>query len=325
MVAIALSLLAAICLGGGAVSARAAMPGVHPFTTIVVSLVVGFVGVLIVVLVFAYSELAEVPQRVLPWILVLGVVQFVGGRSLGYLSVSSIGASRTALFISTQAPFAALLAITLTGEALRPLIAVGTVGVVGALLLASGDSLTEGWRTDRRYLIGCLTALAAGVSMGGASVLAKHTIGIYGSPLTITLLGMLVAMIIMVPSLGATAVRSPAVRTFGWKSMGLVSVSGVCTTIAIVAQFSAVQRADVVVVVPILATFPLWTLLLSHVFIARLERITLRLTIGALLAVGGVIAVALSGQDMTVTHTLTQTLCLWEGESSLGYKNGTLC
>ena len=94
MVAIALSLLAAVCLGGGAVSARAAMPGVHPFTTIVVSLVVGFVGVLIVVLVFAYSELAEVPQRVLPWILVLGVVQFVGGRSLGYLSVSSIGASR---------------------------------------------------------------------------------------------------------------------------------------------------------------------------------------------------------------------------------------
>ena len=53
MVAIALSLLAAIGLGGGAVSARGAMPGVHPLTTIVVSLVVGFVGVAIVALAFA--------------------------------------------------------------------------------------------------------------------------------------------------------------------------------------------------------------------------------------------------------------------------------
>ena len=45
-----------------------------------------------------------------------------------------------------------------------------------------------------------------------------------------------------------------------------------------------------------MATFPLWTLLLSHIFIARLERITLRLVTGAMLAVGGVIAVALGGQ-----------------------------
>ena len=296
MTAIALSLLAAICLGGGAVSARGAMPGVHPFTTIVVSLSVGFVGVVAAVLVFDFPHLISVPKEVWPWILALGVVQFAGGRSLGYLAVSIIGASRTALFISAQAPFAALFAIALTGEALRPLVAVGTVAVVAALLLSSGDSLTRGWRTDRRYVIGCLTALGAGVSMGGSTVLAKKTIGLYGAPLTVTFLSMMVALIILGPLLGAAATRIAAVRTFDWKSMGLVSVSGVTTTIAIVAQFFAVQRADVVVVAPILATFPLWTLLLSHLLIARLEQITLRLTIGALLAVVGVIAVALGGQ-----------------------------
>ena len=296
MVAIALSLLAAIGLGGGAVSARGAMPGVHPFTTIGVSLVMGFGGVAIAVLAFALSDLGEVPQAVLPWILVLGIVQFAGGRSLGYLAVNSIGASRTALFISAQAPFAAFFAIAFTGEALRPLVGVGTVGVVAALLLSSGESLTHGWRTDRRYLIGCLTALASGATMGGSSVLAKKTIGIYGSPLAVTVLSMLVAIIIIAPAVGAAAARNPAVRTFDWKSMGLVSVSGLATAMATVAQFFAVQRADVVIVAPILATFPLWTLLLSHVFIARMERITLRLTIGAMLAIAGVIAVALGGR-----------------------------
>ena len=296
MVAIALSLLAAIGLGGGAVSARGGMPGVHPLTTIGVSLVVGFTGVLIVALAFAFSDLVEVPLAVLPWIVALGVGQFAGGRSLGYLGVSSIGASRTALFISAQAPFAAFFAITFTGEALRPLVAVGTVGVVAALLLASGDSLTQGWRTDRPYLIGCLTALAAGATMGGSTVLAKQTISVYGSPLAVTVFGMLVGMIVIVPVVGIAAARNPAVRTFDGKSMGFVFISGATTAMSVVAQFFAVQRADVVVVAPLLATFPLWTLLLSHVFIARLEAITLRLTIGATLAVAGVIAVALGGR-----------------------------
>ena len=296
MIGIALSLLAAIGLGGGAVSARGAMPGVHPFTTIAVSLVVGFVGVAIVALAFVYSDFSEIPRAVWPWIVAMGVVHFAGGRSLGYLGVSAIGASRTALFISAQAPFAAFFAIAFAGESLRPLVAVGTVGVVAALLLASGDSLTEGWRADRRYLIGCLTSLAAGATMGGSTVIAKQTIEVYGSPLAVTVLSMIVAMVLIVPALGIAAALSPAVRSFDRRSMSLVCVSGVSVAMAVVAQFFAVQRLDVVVVAPILATFPLWTLLLSHVFIARLERITLRLVIGALLAVAGVVSVAVGGQ-----------------------------
>ena len=157
------------------------------------------------------------------------MVQFSGGRSLGYLGVSIIGASRTALFISAQAPFAAFFAIAFTGESLSPLVSVGTLGVVSALLLTSGDSLTRGWRTDRHYLVGCLTALAAGAAMGGSTVLAKKTVGIYDSPLAVTVLGMLIGMIILVPALGVFAARNPAVRTFDWKSMGFVGVSGVTT------------------------------------------------------------------------------------------------
>ena len=296
IMAIALAVLAAIGLGGGAVSARGAMPPVHPASTITVSLVIGFVGVVIAALLFAFSDLLNVPAALWPWILALGVVQFVAGRSMGYIGVSIIGASRTALFICAQAPFAAFLAVAFTGESMRPLVAVGTVGVVAALFLASGDSLTQGWRTDRRYLLGCLIALGAGLGLGGGSVLGKQALGIHGSPLAVTVLSMLVAIVILVPAVGMTAARNPALRVFNWRALALVAISGLRTAMSLVAQFFAVQRVDVVVVAPILATFPLWTLLLSHVFIARMERITLRLVVGALLAVAGVIAVALGGQ-----------------------------
>ncbi len=296
MIAITLSLLAAIGLGGGAVSARGAMPPVHPATTIAVSLVVGFIGVVVAAAAFAWSDFTEIPPAAWSWILLLAAVQFVGGRSMGYIGASIIGPSRTALFICAQAPFAAFLAVAFTGETMHPLIALGTVGVVAALLLSSGDSLTQGWRTDRRYLTGCLIALGAGLSLGAGSVISKQTLAVYDSPLALAALGMLAAMIVLLPLVGYAAARNPELRAWDRKSLAMVAVSGLSTAMALVAQFFAVQRADVVIVAPILATFPLWTLLLSHLFIARLERITLRLTIGALLAVAGVVAVTVGGR-----------------------------
>ena len=296
MLAIVLSLLSAASLGNGAVTGRMGMQGVHPIAVIGVALVVGFVGVAIVALLLDPSGMFQVPREALPWIVAFGLVQFAIGRSTAYASMSAIGASRVSLFISTQVPFAAFFAIAFTGESLTPLVAVGTLAVMAGLLLASGDSITQGWRTDRRYLLGCLSGLMAGAATGGSTVLAKQTVSVSDSPLTITALGMLAAMFIVIPAVGIIAARSPAVRAFDWKSMGFVCLSGLSTTVSIVAQLFAVQRADVLIVAPILATFPLWTLLLAHIFISRLEHITPRLTIGAIVTVAGVVAVAVGGQ-----------------------------
>ena len=296
MAAIVLSLLSAGSLGAGAVAGRAGMQGVHPIAVIGIALVVGFLGSAIADLALDPSGLMQVPQEALPWIVAFGLVQFGVGRTTAYTSLSIIGASRVSLFISTQVPFAAFFAVAFTGESLHPLVAVGTVAVMAGLLMASGDSMTEGWRTDRRYLLGCLSGLMAGAATGASTVLAKQTVNAYDSPLTVAVLGMLAAMVIVVPVTGFIAVRSPAVRAVGWKHMGFVALSGLSTTASIVTQLFAVQRADVVIVAPILATFPLWTLLLSHIFIARLEQITLRLTVGTIVTVAGVAAVAAGGQ-----------------------------
>lgn len=293
MITVVLSLLSAIGLASTAVSSRTGMQGVHWVTATGVSLVVGFLITLLLGMAVAFSDLISVPWAALPWVVAFGVVHFAIGRTAGFISIGIIGASRTALFITSQAPFAAFLAIAFTGEPLRPLVAVGTAAVVVALLLASGDSLTRGWRTDRRYLFGCLTALFSGASMGGGFVLSKQTIAIFDSPMVMTSLSMLAALVFVVPGVAAVAVRNPAVRCYDRKSMGFILLSGLSTALAGAGQFFAVQQGDVVVVAPIIATFPLWTLLLSHIFIARLERVTLRLVVGALFAVAGVIAVAL--------------------------------
>ncbi len=296
MIAVVLSLLSAVGLSGTAVSSRIGMQGVHRVFATGVSLVVGFLVTLLLGMAVAYSDLISVPVAVLPWVLAFGVVHFAIGRSAGMISIDMIGASRASLFVLASSPIAALIAVVFLGETLRPLVAVGTVAVVVALALASGDSLTKGWRTDRQYLLGCLIALFSGAAMGGGLVLSKQTVAIYDSPLVVTSLSMLAAILFVIPVVAVAAARFPAVRSFDRKSMGFVLFSGLTTAVAGGGQFFAVQRGDVVVVAPIIATFPLWTLLLSHIFISRLEQITLRLVVGALLAVAGVIAVAVGGQ-----------------------------
>ena len=296
MMGVALALLGALGLASTVVLSRKGMPGVHPLLTNIVIVLVGIPVVMVLVLAFAFSDIGDLPRAVLPWIALLGVVQLSVGRSTGFFAVNMIGASRTSLFFGVQAPFAALLAVTLGGESLSILVAVGTAVLVVGLLLASGDSLLQGWRTDRRYLMGCVLAVATGCSAGGANVIAKTAIGVFDSPLLIAALGMVAGLMVLAPPVGAAAVMDRSVRTVDRKSLVFVSLAGLTSVAAFAAPVFAVQQVDVVVVAPLYSTFPLWTLLLSHIFIGRLEQVTLRLTLGAALAVAGVVAVSLGGQ-----------------------------
>ena len=182
MIAVAIAPLGAIGLSGVEVTARGAMEGVYPAALVGVSMPLAATVTVTEGLAFAPGGTDEVPQEILPRTMAVEVAQFIRGRSLGMVAINIIGVSRTSLFIAAQAPFAAFFAIAFTGEDLRPVVVVGAIGVVVAPLLAGGDSPTQGWRTDRRYLAGDLIRLVSGASMAADTVLAKQSIGIYNSP-----------------------------------------------------------------------------------------------------------------------------------------------
>ncbi|MEC9287384.1 MAG: DMT family transporter [Chloroflexota bacterium] len=299
MAAVALSILAAFGFAGSAVLARRGMQAIFPLPGVMVSLLASFVFSCVMVLLFALSDIGSIPQAAVFWIIGLGVINFLGGRSQNFLASNLIGASRSSLFISTQAPFAAIFAVAFIGETLNPLVGLGTAGIVCGLLLASGASILEGWRADKIYLLGYMMALGAGASYGATNVMAKQAIGVYDSPIVITALSMLVGIIVISPLVGASAIHSGVIRD---KDQGLlrsllslrfVALAGLSSGIAVIALYFAVQRADVVVVSPIVSSSPLVTLFLSHLFLSRLEQVTPQLVAGTLLAIVGVILVVL--------------------------------
>jgi len=302
MAAVAFSILAAFGFASSAVLSRQGLQAIFPLPGVMVSLIFSFLFTGIMALLFAFSDIGSIPQAALLWILGLGIVNYFGGRTQNFLSVNLIGASRASLFVASQAPFAALFAVAFTGESLHLLVGLGTVGVVGGLIFASGTSILEGWRGDKIFVLGYLMALGAGASYGATNVMAKQTLEVFDSPLVITMLSMLVGMLVLAPLVGANTAHSGVHREKGqgfsknlW-SLRWVALAGIASGIAVISLYFAVQRADVVVISPIVSSSPLITLFLAHVFLARLERVTKRLLFGALLTVGGVVLVVIGNQ-----------------------------
>ena len=291
MDAIALSLLSGLGFGSAAIFARFGMQGMSPLSSTLVSVVVSFLPTLLLALIFALSDIKALPAVALFWFFLLGVINFLGGRNFSYQAIGRIGASRTAAVLSTSAMFAAIFAITITGERPHFVVLVGTVVVVLGLTAALGNSIRDGISDNRGVLIGLGLALVAAASYGGTNVIAKELTEEYGSPFMVSAFGLFFGIILLSPLAGIKAVRE--VRASRGNPVFALSagLSGLAAATGVGALYFALQRADVTVVSPIVSTNPIVTLVLAQIFISRMENLTKWLFIGVGITVAGVIVV----------------------------------
>ena len=293
MDAIALSLLSGFGFGSAAILARIGMQRMSPLSSTLLSVLVSFCPTALLALVFAFSDIRDLPPMALIWFFSLGVLNFLGGRTSSYQAIGRIGASRTAAIQSTAAVFAAVFAITITGERPHFVVLLGTFIVVLGLTTALGNSIREGVSNNRGALIGFGLALVAAASYGGTNVIAKELTEEYGSPLMVSALGLLFGIILLPPLPGASTIRE--VQALKGNPMFAVSagLSGLAAATGVIALYFALQRSDVTVVSPIVSTNPIFTLILAQVFISRMEDITRWLFLGVVITVAGVITVTI--------------------------------
>ena len=300
MTAIGLSFLAILGFGSATIFARLGMGRVGPMPVVFISLFFSFAASGILAAVFVPSHFVTLPLIVLAWCLMLGAFNFLGGRNLSYLAVGRIGASRAGAIVGTSAVFASILAITITGERPHWVVLVGTVVVVGGLATALGRNIMEsaggGEGTSRTALIGYLLAFGAACCYGTTNVVVRALTLEYTSPLVISTISLLFGIMLVAPVAAKQAVaaipearRSPGFLVYAGLS-GLAAATGVNCT------YFALQRAEVVVVSPIVSANPLFTLLLAALFLSQQENVNRWLVLGIAVAVAGVALVVLGSQ-----------------------------
>ena len=187
---------------------------------------------------------------------------------------------------STTPLFAVLGAMLFLGEPLKLAAVAGTAAIVLGMiaLTAHGADRPRAWAA---WVI--LLPLAGAAIRGGAQAAVKGGLALWPDPFIAALVGYCVSSVTIFAANRAFVPRSdapPARRGVFW----FIAV-GICNGLGVLAMYAALNGGRVSVVSPLVATYPLFTLALSAMFL-REEKFGPRVLLGVALTVTGVIVLA---------------------------------
>lgn len=179
------------------------------------------------------------------------------------LSVKKIGPGLTAGLAATSPIFALLIAVIFLGEvATAPILA-------GTLIVICGVMFIAGFRSGQTAIAWPLWAivlpLAAALARGIAHPLMKLGLTEIPNPLTAGLVSTAVSLLVLsILRLGSGRGLPAWNRGYGW-----FALCGVINALGIVGIGTALSIGNVIVVSPLIATTPVFTLLLGYFFFRR--------------------------------------------------------
>ena len=299
---IGLAILTSWLWGTSNVLARVGMKNLSSTTATLFSLICGFVMTTVIALLIFYEKVINLDTNLLPWLALVGFLQFAIGRFLLFTAVRLAGVSRATPLVGSSPLVATSLAVLFAGERLSVIHAIG----IGAIFIGmaivfiqnlepSSISSTKNipkirpWH-DRNILLGSIAALVSAIGFGGnqfisATRIVTETEPLIGAAFTL-MFGTAFVSLFVIKDIKKD-LKSPKK---GFMYMGL---SGLSASTGVVVLFTALANAPISVVSPISNTQPMVSILLTHLFLQQLERVTLQTVMGAGLVIAGVVAITL--------------------------------
>jgi drug/metabolite transporter (DMT)-like permease len=205
---------------------------------------------------------------------------------LGYESNRLAGPTVTGTLASTTPLFAVLGAIVFLGEPLTASAAAGTIAIVLGVVALSwrGAGSLQSWAP---WVIAL--PLAGAAIRGGAQATVKAGLALWPDAFVAVLVGYSVSSITILAANRALLARQR--DAFDRRGIPWFLGVGLCNGMAMLAMYAALNRGQVSVVSPLVATYPLFTLALSALFL-REEKLGPRTLASVALIVAGVIVLA---------------------------------
>ncbi len=202
---------------------------------------------------------------------------------LNFESNRLVGPTIAGTVSSTTPVFAVLCAVLFLGEQLDATIAGGTAAIVLGVvaLTARGEGSARNWAA---WVV--LLPLIGAAIRGGAQAAVKAGLALWPEPFVAVLVGYTVSCATIFAANRVFVPRAAAVpdrRGLLW-----FMAVGLCNGAGMLAMYAALSRAQVSVVSPLVATYPLFTLALSVLFL-REEKPGARILLGVALTVAGVV------------------------------------
>lgn len=283
--AIILGLASAAFLGGGLVLTQFGLRSIHPLSGAAISVpsfTIVFLLLSPLLLRGQTIEWSAVPIFAavgLVFPAVLTILTFASNRALGPVVTGALGNLSPLLSVG--------VAVALLHEPLRvPQFAGLIVAVIGVFTITV--TRTDDMRDWRTWAL--LLPLGASVVRGVIPPIIKVGLEVWPNPIAAGLTGYIVSTLTVLAlervRTGRFMVRAPLAGKMWF------ALNGICNGTGTLLLYAALGSGPVSLVAPLYATYPLFTVGMSLLFLGNV-RITFRLIAGTLLTVGGVVLILL--------------------------------
>jgi drug/metabolite transporter (DMT)-like permease len=233
----------------------------------------------------ATTSLEFLKSPAMIYYIISGCMQPLFARALFYEGITRIGVARAGPLRGIEPLFAAAIAMLVFNEQPGLQVYAGTVLIVGSLWLISGkQEHTKQWR-----FIDALLPISAALISAISQTLRKQALQIIPDPFVAVAVVTTVSLILLLGFVLATG-RSQQFR-MNRNSLGFFLGAALVATTAQVANFIALGRGQISVIIPLLNITPLFTVFFSALFLRQVETVNLRIICGAILMVGGVVLI----------------------------------
>lgn len=273
----------AACFGGQLVLTNKSLAYVDPQSSSMIS-----IGTSVVIFWFMAPFLLKAEYFTNPamWIFFSnGLIHPLFSTYLAFEAAKRMGPTVSATITATAPLFATAFAVMFIGEQISFVIFMGILCTVFGIMTLSWKRQGHiTWAPSALFFpIGAAAIRGANHNIGKLGLL--HLPSPYFACLVSFTVSFVGSVLIYRYRIGRLPLRLPR------QSLVLSGTAGICISVGILCMYSALNYGRVVVVSPIVSTFPLFTLLISLLF--RQERFRLRILIGMILVVGGVIWISL--------------------------------
>lgn len=202
---------------------------------------------------------------------------------LNFASNRMAGPTVSGTVSSTTPLFAVLGAVMFLGEPLTAPAAAGTAAIVlGVVAL----TLRGGYRPQLRAAWVVALPLAGAVIRGGAQAAMKEGLARWPDPFVAVLVTYTISCVTIFAA--SRTLAPPSGAPHSRRGVPWFMIVGACNGAGILAMYAALTQTQVSVVSPLVATYPLFTLVLSAMFL-REEKFGPRVLLGIALTVAGVL------------------------------------
>ena len=281
----ALALVTSISYAGALICSRLGLKYSTPTTVTLVSILVQ--NLVLWTAVFFLSGIPPVSWVSVTLFGIVGVFQ-LGVRLLAYTGVLKIGASRSSALQSINPLISFTIAIVVLKESATALTLAGTLLVVAGVVLVS-------WRAEQELLSfrwwHLLLPVGAAILSGVNHPMRRYALSLSNEPLFFSAF---MGFVTLIAFAGYMTISSQEPRlVWDHRALWPFVCTGIFETFSIFLIIKALSIGPVVVIAPIAATYPVWSLIGAKLFLKDVERIGLKAAVGILSVVAGTVAIHL--------------------------------